>query len=36
MQMTLCCWLRMKSMVDTLTEIGRYYGMEMNVERIRQ
>jgi len=39
MQMTLCYWLREKKMlqdmIDKLIEIGRCYGMEMNVEKIK-
>ena len=35
--MTLCYWLRKKrglqDMIDKLTEIGRCYGMEINVEK---
>jgi hypothetical protein len=38
MQMTLCYWLGRKrcyrAWVDRLIEIGRRYGMEMNVIRI--
>jgi len=39
MQMTLCYWLRKKrclqDMSDKLTEIGRCYGIEMNVEKTK-
>jgi hypothetical protein len=32
--MTLCYWLR-KKLTDKLTEIGRCYGVEMNVEKTK-
>jgi hypothetical protein len=36
MQMALCYWLReAQGMIDKLIEIGRFYGMDVNVENAK-